>query len=260
VGFNITQNEAAKVTSSADLERKHGLLRHVGKVLSEQIPHDGVDQQAYNSALAFVDATLDIITDNSKAVEVLDALRFHADHVLVHSVGVSLYSVMIAQGVKWHLPTNRAKVALGGLFHDVGLKEISSALLEKPRYGWNQSEAKTYETHPSRGIHIIAGIEELSEDVREVVKQHHENCLSRGYPAALKKTAIHPMAKLISVADEFCYRIIRGPEFRDMTPLEALQDIRSNYSGYLDKTFLDGLVYLFRPQESRQRASGMKIS
>ena len=246
VGFSVHLTEAAKKTNIISHDRKLGLLRHTGEILTEQIQHDGLDEQSFNSAQAFVGATLDILTDNPRAVEVLEALKHHADHLLVHSVGVSLYSVMIAQAVEWHLPANRAKVAMGGLFHDVGLKEVAREILDRPRYTWNQSEVKTYETHPMRGLNLLADIPEISEDVREVVKQHHENCLSRGFPAGMKKAAIHPMAKLISVADEFCYRIIKGPEFKDMTPMEALQDIKSTNAEQLDKAFLDALVRLFK--------------
>jgi putative nucleotidyltransferase with HDIG domain len=256
VGFTVSLNQAARRNHIISPEKKLGLLRYTGEILSEQIQHDGIDIQAYDSAQAFVGATLDILTDNPKAVDVLEALRHHADHVLVHSVGVSLYSVMIAQAMQWHLPANRAKVALGGLFHDIGLKEISRALLDRPRYTWNHTEVKTYETHTARGVHILADIEELSEDVREVVKQHHENCLSRGFPAGLKKSAIHPMAKLISVADEFCYRIVKGPEYQDMTALEALQDIRANCAEQLDKSFLEALMQLFRPKAQNSVQAG----
>lgn len=252
VGFTLKLADAAKSTRIVSHDKKLSLLRHTGEILNEQIQHDGVDEQAFDSARAFVEATLDILTDNSKAADVLTALREHADHVLVHSVGVSLYSVMIAQKVQWHMPANRAKVAMGGLFHDIGLKEVSRALIDRPRYSWTQAEVKIYETHPSRGVHILNEIEEISEDVREIVKQHHENCLSRGYPAAIKKTAIHPMAKLISVADEFCYRIIKGPEFKDMIPIEAIQDMRLNCAEELDKGFLDALTQLFKPQAGAQ--------
>ena len=90
-------------------------------------------------------------------------------------------------------------------------EEIDRALLARARYAWNQDEVKYYETHPSRGLHLLSDINELSEEVREVVKQHHENCLSRGFPVGVKKSAIHPMAKLISVADEFSLSHHQGP-------------------------------------------------
>ncbi|MBX3021364.1 MAG: response regulator [Bdellovibrionales bacterium] len=247
VGFSAQLNQAARAKGIINTEKKLGLLRHTGEILNEQIRHDGVDEEAFESAQAFVGATVDILTDNPRALDVLDALRNHADYMMVHSVGVSLYSLMIAQRMGWNLPTNRLKVAMGALFHDVGLKEVSRSILDRPRYAWSREEVKVYETHPSRGIAILNDIDCIPEDVREVVKQHHENCLSHGYPAGIRKSNIHPMAKLISVADEFCYRIIKGPEFKDLTPVEALQDLKVNLAEQLDKKFLEALTLLFRP-------------
>lgn len=246
VGFSLTLTSAARRTVAIAPEKKLGLLRHTGEILHEHIRHDGIDEQIYQSATAFVDATLDILTDDMKAVEVLEALRNHADHILVHSVGVCLYAVMIAQMVNWNLPSNRFKVAMGGLFHDIGMKELSRELVNRPRYSWSREEVKVFESHPLRGLTILQDLEMISDDVREVVKQHHENCLSRGFPFAVKKTSIHPMAKLISVADEFCYRVVKGPQFPEMEPMDALQDIVSNCAQQLDKNFLDALVQLFK--------------
>lgn len=251
VGFSLTLTSAARRTAVVSPEKKLGLLRHTGEILHEHIRHDGIDEQVYQSSTAFVDATLDILTDDVKAVEVLEALRGHADHILVHSVGVCLYSVMIAQMVDWNLPSNRFKVAMGGLFHDIGMKELSRELVNRPRYSWSRDEVKVFESHPLRGITILQDIEAVSDDVREVVKQHHENCISRGFPFAVKKTSIHPMAKLISVADEFCYRVVKGPQFTQMEPMDALQDIMSNCAQQLDKRFLDALVQLFKKGPQR---------
>src|SRR5690606_8771257 len=140
----------------------------------------------FESAQAFVEATIDILSEDNKAIESLEALRNYADDVLVHSVGVSLYAVMIAQNVGWSLPSNKFKVALGGLFHDIGIKEVSRELISRPRYSWNREEVKEYESHPLRGVSILQDIEGIPEDVREMVKQHHEDCLSRGYPFGMK--------------------------------------------------------------------------
>ncbi len=247
VGFSLTLAKAAQKSDAIARDKKLNLLRHTGEILNEQIRHDGIDDHVYESAGAFVDATLNILSDDFKALEVLDALRNHADYVLAHSVGVSMYAVMIAQNIQWQLPSNKIKVAMGGLFHDIGIKELHRDLIDRPRYQWNVDDVKTYESHPTRGHEILIDIQSLPDDVLDIVKQHHENCLSRGYPAGMKKALIHPMAKLISVADEFCYRVIKNPQYTPMSPADALQDMASNCAAFLDKKFFEALVQLFRP-------------
>jgi HD-GYP domain-containing protein (c-di-GMP phosphodiesterase class II) len=135
---------------------------------------------------------------------------------------------------------------MGGLFHDLGMKELERDLIHRPRYSWSREEVKVYESHPNRGLSILNEMQSVPEDVRAIVRQHHENCLARGYPSGMKKAMIHPMARLISVADEFCYRVIKSPHFREMTPDEALQDMMTSCAEQLDKAFLGALVELFR--------------
>lgn len=246
VGFSLEISERVNQSQDFDPQRKLMLLRHTGEILNEQIRHEGVDGKAFDSATAFVEATLDVLTDDMSAVALLEALNRHADYLLVHSVGVSFYAVLIAQALKWDLPTNKFKVAMGGLLHDVGMKEISGDILKRPRYSWNAGEVKSFEEHPLRGTGILGDLKAIPQDVRDIVKQHHENCLSLGYPARVKKMQIHPMAKVISVADEFCYRAIKNPLSAGLQPPDALQDMMIHCADLLDKQALEALVQTFR--------------
>lgn len=245
VGFSVSLSNIARTAKSINIEKKLKLLRHTGEVLSEQIRQNGVDGPIFEAATAFVGATINIVSDNVGALDLLDALRSDADDLLVHSVGVSLYSIMIAQHLDWNLPMNRFKLAMGGLFHDVGMKELDSEQLARPRYNWTVDEVKKYESHPLRSLAILSTINDIPEDVREIIKHHHENALSKGFPAAVKKNAIHPMAKVVAVADEFCYRTVKGSQAVEMSPLEAIHDMRINCGQLLDKKSFEALGRLF---------------
>lgn len=245
VGFSLTISDAANRTRVLDTKKKLNLLRHTGEILGEQIRHDGIVPSVYESAAAFVETVLDVLTDDAGAVDLLEALNSHADYLLGHSVAVSLFSVLIAEKLNWNSPSNKFKIAMGGLLHDVGMKEIDATILNKPRFNWSQGEIKNFEDHPLRGNRILDDLNDIPDDIRDIVKQHHENCLSRGFPARVKKVSIHPMAKLISVADEFCYRTVRNPQHSVMSPAEALHDMTVNCAEQLDKTFLNALREVF---------------
>jgi HD-GYP domain-containing protein (c-di-GMP phosphodiesterase class II) len=73
---------------------------------------------------------------------------------------------------------------------------------------------------------------------------HHENSLPRGAPTGVKKSAIHPMARLVTVADEFCYRILQNPDEPPKKPLQALKEMQAQCADGLDKKFFDALLTL----------------
>ena len=51
----------------------------------------------------------------------------------------------------------------------------------------------------------------MPSDVIQMVQQHHENCAGTGYPMGFKRNRIHPLARLISLADEFCNLVLKNP-------------------------------------------------
>ena len=155
----------------------------------------------------------------------LDVLNSHADFVYAHSLGVSMYGVLLARALGWLSPQTAFKVSIAGLYHDIGKKEIPRAILEKPRFQMTLEERTIYETHPTRGKEILEAIKSVPTEVVEVAYQHHENILGTGFPRKLRKMSIHPMANLIAIVDRFCELAIKSPYSSGMTAAEALSQI-----------------------------------
>jgi HD-GYP domain-containing protein (c-di-GMP phosphodiesterase class II) len=194
-----------------------------------------------------VETAVEALTEDDNVFTLLDSLNKHADFLFAHSMGVSLYGVLLARAVDWKLPTNSFKIATAGILHEIGLKELDRDLLIKPRGDWSVDEVKRYETHPTRGVEILSHIQSVNSDVLEIIKQHHENVKGLGYPSRLKRAAIHPMAKLVAVADEFCDRVIRGPNNPGVTPGEAISQMRTLCADKLDPQFFDALIRTLTP-------------
>jgi putative nucleotidyltransferase with HDIG domain len=245
VGQQIEVSSSHRLDTAMRI-KKLELLRHCAETLDREVRVGGLNEEEYQAAKAFVEATIDIVSDNVTAVELLETLKNHTDDLLRHSLGVSLYSVMMAQQLDWNLPQNRFKVALGGLLHDIGEKEIGQDMLKRSRREWTLSDVRHYESHPLRGLAILESMSGIPLEVKEIVKQHHEHSLPRGVPTGVNKSAVHPMAKLITVADEFCYRVLRNSDHHAMTALEALQEMKVECADVFDQSFIDALAALFK--------------
>ena len=189
-------------------------------------------------------------------------LNAHTDHLYAHMLGVSAYSVMIAKEMKWQSPSTLFKIAMGGLLHDIGKKEIPTDLLNKKRSEMTPQEIHLYETHPMRGMEILSQIQSIPSDVLYIALEHHENCLGLGYPRHLSKSFIHPMAKLVSVANEFCNMVLKGPQSMNIEPQEALHKMHDFLPGRFDPQFLAALMRVFKvpvPDEKSKKGSKIKI-
>lgn len=253
MGFNLSLLPLVNAKSSITREKKRTFLKHTSDVILEHLHLNGVDEEGFQSARAIVESTVSLSTEPDDMMNVLTMLNTHTDHLYAHSLGVSTYSVMIAKKVKWNSAANISKVALGGLLHDIGKKEIPRAILEKPRRDMTAEEVQLYETHPQRGMDILGRIPSVPSDILQIVMQHHENCLGLGFPMRLTEQHIHPMARLVSVANEFCSLVLKGPGSLNLSPFDALQRMHMMQHDKFDPQFLAALMDIFKVPYSRAK-------
>ena len=134
---------------------------------------------------------------------------------------------------------------MGGLLHDIGKKELPKAIVDKTRSDMTSQERELYETHPIRSRDLLTPIKTVPEDVVQIVMHHHENMVGRGFPFRLMRSRIHPLAKLVAVANEFCQLVLKHPQGRDVSAKEALTELYQHKSQEMDPNFLKALMRLF---------------
>ena len=139
-------------------------------------------------------------TDLSRIIELMAAVP---GDLIRHSMAVSALAVMIAKGLGWVFPQTLQRLALGGLLHDVGLKELPDTLLKKPRHIMTREEVALYETHVTRGVEILRTMPSIPDEIIAIALEHHENAVGEGYPRKLRDVSMNPLARVISLADAF---------------------------------------------------------
>ena len=93
----------------------------------------------------------------------------------------------------------RSIIRFGACLHDIGKVAIPEALLRKPE-ALTAEEQAVIRTHPDIGAAILADIDTW-EDVRLIVKHHHEHFNGGGYPDGLRGDQIPLGARIVSVVD-----------------------------------------------------------
>lgn len=239
---------AKAVTSNASVPKEKSIrfLKHANDVVMEHLHFNEIDPTSFESAKVVLEATLNVCSSNAEMTDLLGALNSHDNTLYAHSLGVSLYSVMIAEAMDWKATATLNKIGLGGLFHDIGKKEINPEILSKPRKNFTHDEIKLYESHPFRGVEILSSVGGIPDDILQMVLQHHEDCIGTGYPSRLQKAQIHPMARVIAVADAFCTLAVRTPNTEPMPPVAAVKRLMMLKSATLDHACLNALAKIFK--------------
>jgi response regulator RpfG family c-di-GMP phosphodiesterase len=247
VGFSLPKVKAAEAQSESYKRRKASLLKAANELLTASLPYEGINRKLLEESLVFVRTTLDVIADDSDILHLFENFNSREDDLFIHSLASCLYCAMLAQELDWRLPNNKFKVVLAGLFHDIGEKEIDVAILKKGRQNWTPKDVEIFETHPYLGAEALQKVGTIPEDVIQITLQHHEDCLAQGFPKRLRKSQIHPIAKLVAVVDQFCERTSAGNDgrFSSMTPRDAIHELATQQGNRLEAQYVDALGKIF---------------
>jgi putative nucleotidyltransferase with HDIG domain len=249
IDFNLKVAGLVKISEQIAPEKKKQFMRHTGELILERVFVGGVDDDSFRNATSFLNSSMNMLMDSGETFAVLDLLSSHGDFLYTHSLGVSTFSVMIGKGLGWNSTPVLFRLAAGGLFHDIGKKEISREVLEKPRHLLSQKERNWIETHPTRGKEILEGLKTMPSEVVSIAYEHHENNIGQGYPLGLSKREIHPLARVVHVANVFCgYAIKSHPHAAILPPHEALKNMEIHKSIELDEESFAALKKLFVKQ------------
>lgn len=243
VGFTLLVSKAVSSSGQVDSQKKMRFLQYTGEMIMQQAYVAGTDEELFKNAKDFLTTSLDVLTEDEETFTLLNLLSNHTDYLYAHSLGVAVFSVMIAKQLGWQSPQTLFKLAFAGLFHDIGKKEIPPEILAKPRSTLTQQERALLESHTTRGMEILQSLKTAPSEVIQVAYEHHEDILGQGFPQGLNKTKLHPFSLIVSVANIFCEYTIRSPQASAArTAPAAIQAMQTYKLASLDPQAFEALI------------------
>lgn len=249
VGFTIFINNVLNQSqTSLPSEKKLRFLKYTGELVLEHIHTTGIDQKSLLEAKDFLQTTINTISNDNNIFDLLSVMSTHTDYLYIHGIYVSMLAYLIAKEMGYNSIPILFKIAMGGLFHDIGKKEIPKEILSKGRHQLTQQEVEMFESHVIRGKEILEAMGNIPAEVITIVYEHHENFLGQGYPRQLDKKRINPLAQIVSVADIFAEYTLK--EFAQSTTvlpaLDALQKIEFQKKDYINESAFAALKSLMK--------------
>jgi putative nucleotidyltransferase with HDIG domain len=165
----------------------------------------------------------------------LEALARTTDAASPWTAGHSLRVTAIAVALAKADGCDDATVDLvrrGSLLHDIGKIAVPVAILDKPA-ALTAEERAVMNTHPLVGARILQPIAAFS-GLLPMVRSHHERWDGTGYPDRLWGNTIHPLARLLAVAD-VAESMLAARPYRAPLPLPYVAEyIRDNAGAHFD--------------------------
>lgn len=131
----------------------------------------------------------------------LTDIRQKSDYLYGHCVDVGVFAV--AFGLAMGLSRDEVYIlGIGGLLHDYGKTCIPNEIIEK-NGPLTPDEFEQVKKHASFGYNILRVETKVDSRIALMALQHHERPDGRGYPWGASGEEIHPLARIVAVADVY---------------------------------------------------------
>jgi putative two-component system response regulator len=188
------------LTGQGDLEaRVAGLAAGADDFFTK--PFDFIELQTRVAALLRVKFLLDQLERAETVITTLGlTIEARDPYTAGHCARLAHYAVGLGQ-VLGVAPSLLKALHLGGFLHDLGKIAVPDRILLKPG-PLDAAERTIIKTHPVVGAELIREMHTLDE-VRPIIRHHHERMNGSGYPDGLRGEEIPLGARIIAVVDVY---------------------------------------------------------
>jgi len=158
--------------------------------------------------------------DPSLALLVLELKNSEGEYLYNHGLNVALLSMTVASQLGF-AEGAVTSAGLGALFQDLGMLKVPDKIRLAPRQ-LTDMEKVEIQCHPIYTMDVMEKVRSLDDITRLICYQSHERCDRSGYPRKRHGMFIHPLSRLIAVADTYAAVTCARPHRTGTIPYEAM--------------------------------------
>lgn len=196
--------------------------------LSERIDYAG----------ELITSVVDSMVRNVDAMDLLSRLKRVDEYSYSHAINVSVR--LISFGRQLGFPREHLlQLGLGGLLLDIGRTKLPESLASVAGK-YTHEEFEQEKRHVAEGIELLSMTNNVSIEVMQMVKHHHERFDGSGYPGGIQGEKIGLLGCMAGIVDTYCAMIVRRPYSSTITSANALGALlelgnKSFHSGLVDQ-------------------------
>ncbi|MEB3187816.1 MAG: HD domain-containing phosphohydrolase [bacterium] len=192
-----------------------------------------------------VQQTIQRIVTNRELLNSLIDLRVYDEYTYAHSSNVMSLSLVVGAALGY--PVERLRIlGIGALLHDIGKSMVPEAILHKPGK-LTADEFRIMATHPANGIMLLSPYAWATQDIRNIVFQHHEKYDGSGYPLGIKGDAIAEFSRIVSVVDVYDALISNRPYKKGLPPNVVYEAILHGAGTHFDPRIVEAFTRFIVP-------------
>lgn len=206
--------------ASIPAENKASCVHDVGAAVVRELINAEDTTEALERATSFLDIIMDGVLSQPAVAANLLCMSGHHQTTASHMFAVSTLSILLGAEVFGRDEKALREIGLAGMLHDLGKLQVDRRILNK-QTPLTQEELRIIQHHPIESVRLISGNSEITEQVKQMILQHHERFDGRGYPLGLGGDELLTGSKIISIVDSFHALIGRRSYRIGLSPVDA---------------------------------------
>ncbi len=183
---------------------------------------------------------IDHINQQPTIIFKIEESKIREDYTYHHSVGVALYSILIAKFMG-HADNELMQLGLAGLLHDLGKAKIPDSILKK-NGPLTEEEFTEIKKHAVYSYDFLKSVTGINAGVALAGLEHHEREDGKGYPRGIKGFEMHPYSKIVAVADVM-HAMMSNRDYKEGENIyHVLKHIQEDSFGKLDAKVVTKLL------------------
>lgn len=225
-------------------EKKSKIVYESSLVLMDRLFEDPKSENIREAKKGISEICDVIISDDATSRELLKITSYDF-YTYTHSVNVGVLSVLLSKhlfaGSDAH---DMHELGAGFFLHDIGKVRIDPGIVNKPGKLTDEEMAKM-RAHPYQGFKILEETNQLTEECRVIVMQHHEREDGTGYPLGLKKDEIHTYGRICCIADIYDALTAERSYKQKLNTFDALKLMKEKLLNHFQQEMFEKFVKLF---------------
>jgi HD-GYP domain-containing protein (c-di-GMP phosphodiesterase class II) len=185
-----------------------------------------------------------VISDNATSAALLKITSYDF-YTYTHSVNVGVLSVLLCKSLFGRSDAHDLHELGAGFFlHDIGKVRIDPAIINN-RGRLSDEDMAVIRTHPDHGYAILSETNQLTEECKIIVVQHHERQDGSGYPQRLRGDEIHDYGRICSIADVYDALTAERSYKKKLDTFSALKVMKEQLLDHFHQEIFEKFVLLF---------------
>lgn len=176
-------------------------IEEVGSQFVKCLYEGEITEACVVKAATIADSIANCVGEDPSCIKAISELADHDYYTYYHSIRVSTYSAAIAIEMGLSDESKIHEIAIGGIFHDIGKKNVGLEIVNKTG-ALTEDEWANMRSHPEYG-HSSIQDSALALVPQEIILHHHEKMDGSGYPHGKDKYNLLPEVQIATLADVY---------------------------------------------------------